>query len=94
MPSCPYRRLHVNPALRDAVAADGRPGWLLAVLAGLHHSKFSALINAVSVPDRPKNVQRLERISDTVGFQRGAIFIAEPRPTFEFDTMPSPPEAR
>lgn len=95
MPCHPYRRLHVNPALRDAVSLDGRPGWLLAVLSGLHHSKFSALIHAISVPDRPRNVERLHRIANTVGFPSTAIFIGGSPAEDTFHIIPSPPvEAR
>lgn len=95
MPSHPYRRLHVNPALREAVAKDGRAGWRLASLAGLHHATFSWLINTVSVPDRAKNVERLQRIANIVGFPVAEIFTSEPHPRETFDTMPLPPaEAR
>lgn len=95
MPSHPYRRLHVNPALREAISADGRPGSLLAFLSGLPHSRFSSLINAASVPDRPKNVLRLERIANTISFPVAQVFVTEPRTVVTFGTMPSPPvEAR
>jgi hypothetical protein len=87
MSGCKFPRLHLNPALREAIAADGRSGWLLALLSGLHHAKFSALINSVSVPATTKNVERLARIANSIGFPVASLFIDE-QSTVEDDTQP------
>jgi len=72
----PRPRRRVNPALYAAVRASGRPGWMLATLAGLtHQTVLSALVCAKSVPDTPTNIDRLCRIADVIGFDRRALFL-------------------
>lgn len=71
----PHLRRRVNPKLYDAVRASGRPGWVLATLAGTHATALSALICAESVIDTPVNIERLQRIADVVGFDRGQLFL-------------------
>jgi len=69
-------RRHVNPALRATVRACGKPGFVLAIRSGFaHHSKFSFLINAESVPASAINIERLERIADIVGFPKSRLFV-------------------
>jgi len=46
----------VNPKLRAAVRASGTPGHRLAFRLGIHHSKFSELINAKMLPATAVNV--------------------------------------
>ena len=76
----PLPRRSINPALYDAVRASGRPGWLLATAAGLtHQTVLSALICAESVPDTPKNIERLHRIADVVGFDKSQLFLDDCR---------------
>lgn len=68
-------RLPVNPALRAAVHASGRPGWLVAAAAGIvHTSRLSALINATEVAETDRNVERLLRIAEVVGFPADKVF--------------------
>lgn len=72
----PLPRRRINPKLYAAVRACGRPGWLLAVAAGLtHQTVLSSLVCAESVPDTPTNIGRLQRIADVVGFDRGQLFL-------------------
>lgn len=92
MPRRPYRRLHVSPALRKAIADDARPAWRIAFLAGIPHSKFSALINSVGVPDTPKNVQRLQRIANAIAFPVTNVFVSEAAAD-QFDQLPYTAEA-
>jgi hypothetical protein len=61
--------------LRAAVRASGTPGHRLAFRLGIHHSKFSELINAKEVVATNVNVERLRLIADIVGFDRGALFL-------------------
>jgi hypothetical protein len=70
-------RRHINqPAFREAVKATGQRCYQLTVLAGLRHqSKFSALVNAESVPDTKANVAPLERIADVIGFDKSKLFV-------------------
>lgn len=80
MAGFPAPRRRINPALRDTVRASGQPGWRIALIVGIqHHAKFSALINADSVPATPANIERLERIADVVGFDRATLFLDEVR---------------
>lgn len=72
----PLARRRLNPKLYDAVRTDRRPGWLLAIAAGLtHQTVLSSLVCAESVPDTPTNIERLRRIADVVGFDRDALFL-------------------
>jgi hypothetical protein len=76
----PERRRRVNPALRATVRSSGRRIWQIAALAGLlHPSKASSLIQARSIPATQLNIQRLERIADSVGFDRDRIFLTTVR---------------
>ncbi len=69
-------RLRVNPKLREAVRASGRPGWQLAIDCGfLHHAKFSALIHARTMPATALNIERLRRIAAAVGFPAERLFL-------------------
>ena len=74
----PLPRRRVNPALYAAVRASGRPGYLIALEAGLTHQPvLSALVCAESVPDTPTNIERLQRIADVVRFPREDLFLDE-----------------
>lgn len=69
-------RLRVNPRLREAVRASGRPGWQLAYACGfIHHSRFSALIHAKTIPATALNRERLQRIASEIGFPAEQLFI-------------------
>lgn len=73
-------RRRINPELRTAVRASGKPVWILAVLCRFKHAtKFSALINARSVPETAVNCERLNRIADEIGFDRERIFLNDGR---------------
>jgi hypothetical protein len=72
----PLARRRINPKLYDAVRASGTPGWKLAILAGLtHQTVLSSLVCAESIPDTVTNIERLQRIADVVGFDRGQLFL-------------------
>ena len=72
----PLPRLHINPILREAVLACGTPGYILATTIGFaHHSKFSVLINAESIPASTANIEWLERIAEAVGFPKSRLFV-------------------
>lgn len=74
-PPLPRRRLN-QPNFYDAVRGCGHAGWQLATAAGLtHETVFSTLVCATSVPDTPTNIERLQRIADIVGFDRGQLFL-------------------
>lgn len=70
------RRTLNQPAFREAVHASGTPGWQIAIGAGIvHHSKFSALVNAESVANTTTNIERLRSIADAVGFDKSKLFL-------------------
>ena len=77
MAGFPLPRLHVNqPALRDTVRASDRLGWEIALAAGFrHYPKFSALVNAETIPATTTNIDRLYRICDAIGFDRSRLFL-------------------
>ncbi len=75
----PRRKLN-QPAFRAAVHASGVPAWQIVIDTGIiHHSKFSALVNAESVANTTSNVARLYAIADAIGFDRAQLFLESGR---------------
>jgi hypothetical protein len=76
----PVPRRLLSPALRDYVRASGRPAWAIAEAAGFrHYPKFSALVNAETIPATQVTLARLYAIADCVGLDRALLFVEEPR---------------
>lgn len=70
------RRRIRQPEFRNAVRRCGRLGCEIAVRAGIrHHSRFSTLINAKTVPDTPITIAYLERICEAIGFDKARLFV-------------------
>jgi hypothetical protein len=72
----PSPRRRLNPALRNACIASGRPQWQLMIVAGINYqSRLSQLICAETIPATDATVDQLLRIADAVGFPRAQLFL-------------------
>lgn len=69
-----YPRHELNPAFRSAVHGDARGVTRLAPMVGWPaYHRLSTILNARRVPATPKNVERLRKLAELVGFQ-GELF--------------------
>ena len=72
----PLPRRRINPALRRTIYDSRHPMFQLAAEVGfVHQSQFSAFINSALIPNSAKNIARLYRIADAVGFDRAQLFL-------------------
>ena len=72
-PPLPRRKL--NPDLHRAIRASGHRLRVIAVACGMHSGpELSALLSVGEIRDTTLNVERIERICDIIGFDKGQVF--------------------
>ena len=79
-PVVPPPRLSIDPRLKAAARASGRPCWTLAEVSGFrHYPGWSTIVQHLSAPATLTSITRLYRIADSVGVDRHGLIVGGPR---------------
>ncbi len=69
-------RRPINPALHQHIVRSGTRPLSLAAVAGFrHYYEFLNAVRSTSVVASPKNIERLHRVADALGYPRDEIFL-------------------